>query len=243
VRAARASLGVALKDLERQRLLQQQGFISAAAFDRAEAQFKATEAQVAAQLAQAGATRTQSGFYVVKAPYAGVVADVPVMLGDMAMPGRTLLTLYDPRSMRVAASVPQSAIVRLAAGQTLDVELLGGRRIAPVRTTVLPTADPATHTVQLRFDLPDAIDGVAPGMFARAWLPLQGDLSARVYVPGQAVFKRAELSAVYVVDAAGRPLLRPVRLGGSAGDTVEVLSGVSAGERVALEPQAAARMP
>ena len=47
---------------------------------------------------------TQSGFFVVRAPYAGVVADVPVVLGDMAMPGRALLTLYDPAA---CASAPQ----------------------------------------------------------------------------------------------------------------------------------------
>jgi multidrug efflux pump subunit AcrA (membrane-fusion protein) len=53
--------------------------------------------------------------------------------------------------------------------------------------------------------------------------------------------QRAELSVVYVVGRDGAPLLRQVRLGRGDGDRVEVLSGLAAGERVAIDPQAAAR--
>jgi multidrug resistance efflux pump len=49
---------------------------------------RAARAQASAQTAQAGAARTQTGLHVVRAPFAGVVAEVPVALGDMAMPGR-----------------------------------------------------------------------------------------------------------------------------------------------------------
>ena len=96
VMAARAALDLAAKDLQRQQQLFQQSYISQAALERAESQFKSTQAQVAAQLAQAGATRTQSGFFVVKAPYTGIVSEVPIALGDMALPGRALVSMYDP---------------------------------------------------------------------------------------------------------------------------------------------------
>jgi multidrug efflux system membrane fusion protein len=86
------------------------------------------------------------------------------------------------------------------------------------------------------------LPGVTPGMFARAWLAVAGSADLRLYVPARAVVRRAELSAVYVLGSDGRPLLRQVRLGRSAGDKVEVLAGVSAGERVVLDPQAAARL-
>ena len=65
---------------------------------------------------------------------------------------------------------------------------------------------------------------------------------SRLFVPASAVVRRAEMVGVYVIASGGRPLLRQVRLGRAEGDRVEVLSGVSAGERVALDPQAAARM-
>ncbi|HSW27477.1 MAG TPA: efflux RND transporter periplasmic adaptor subunit, partial [Burkholderiaceae bacterium] len=102
--------------------------------------------------------------------------------------------------------------------------------------------DPATHTLELRLDLPAGMTGATPGMFARAWLPVAGTSGARLYVPARAVVRRAELTAVYVLGSDGRALLRQVRLGPVSGDHVEVLTGLSAAERVVLDPQAAARL-
>jgi RND family efflux transporter MFP subunit len=244
LQAARAAQEAAIKDLERQQSLFQKNFISQAALDRAEAQYKATQAQAFAQLATANAARTQSGFYVVTAPYEGVVSDVAVVLGEMAMPGRPLLTVYDPRRLRVSVTVPQSAAARLVALQDMQLELPGTMvgRIAPVSARVLPTVDPATHTLELRLELPAGLAGVTPGMFARAWLPIAGSADERLFIPARAVVHRAELTAVYVLGADGRALLRQMRPGRVQGDRVEVLTGVSAGERVVLDPQAAARL-
>lgn len=246
VQAARASMEVATKEFERQRQLFQKQYISQAALERAEAQYRATTAQLNAQLAQASAARTQSGFHVVKAPYAGVVADVPVMLGDMAMPGRPLLTLYDPSELRVTAAVPQTAIARQLPGGQSKLEIPGLRPerqwMAPAQLQVLPTIDAGTHTAQVRATLAAGTKDVTPGMFARVWLAMNGGETGRVFVPAKAVLRRAEMTGLYVIDPKGRPVLRQVRLGRTAGEKVEVLSGVAARERVALDPQAAARV-
>ncbi|NCT81504.1 MAG: efflux RND transporter periplasmic adaptor subunit, partial [Comamonadaceae bacterium] len=104
---------------------------------------------------------------------------------------------------------------------------------------------PATHTVTVRVELP-AGTAAAPGAFARAWLPTAAggaDAAARVFIPSRALLRRAELQAVYTVGADGRPLLRQVRTGAASGDQVEVLSGLRAGERIALDPQRAAGRP
>jgi RND family efflux transporter MFP subunit len=249
VLSARASLDVATREYERQKQLFQKNYISQAALERAESEFKATQAQVAAQLAQAGAARTQTGFHVVRAPYPGVIAEVPVALGDMAMPGRPLVTLYDPSALRITAAVPQSVAMQLAAGQSPRAELPGlpaaRQWVTPAHVQVLPTVDASTHTVQMRADLPASLDAVAPGMFARLWLPVAGGGAGRgaasVSVPLQVIVRRAEVTGLYVLDPNGRPVLRQVRLGRTEGDQVEVLSGLTQGERVATDPQAAAR--
>jgi membrane fusion protein, multidrug efflux system len=246
VQAARALLAAATTDFARQKQLFEMKYTSQAALEHAEAQFKTTQAQVAAQIAQAGATRTQSTFYVVRAPYGGVVADVPVALGDMAMPGRALLTIYDPAALRVTAAVPQTDIARMVAGQPVRIqfpEMPAQRQwVTPARVTVLPTADPGTHTAQIRLDLPAAAAPVTPGTFARVWLPTQGGTSPHLYVPAKAIVRRAEMTGLYVIDPNGKPVLRQVRLGRTRNDTLEILTGVSAGERVAVDPQAAARV-
>ena len=250
VQAARAALDVATREYTRQQKLRDKQYISQAALDQAEAQFKATRAQVAAQVAQAGAARTQTGLHTVRAPYGGVVAEVPVQLGDMAMPGRALVTLYDPGALRVTAALPQS--VAGGAGTLADavrVELPGLAAAQqwpqPTRVQLLPTVDAATHTQQVRADLPAGLEGVAPGMFARLWLPLarQGDSAGaqRVSVPLASVVRRAEMTGVYVQGEGGRPLLRQVRLGRVDGERVEVLTGLVPGEQVIADPQAATR--
>lgn len=246
LQAARAAQQAADHEFERQKLLFAQNYISRAALERAEAQYNAAQAQVAAQRAGVGAARATSGFYVVKAPYAGVIADVAVVLGDLAMPGRPLMTLYDPAVLRVTVNVPQSAAGRLgdAGAVRLDVAGLPVER-QPVRATrmqVLPTADPATHTVEVRLDLPAGLQGVTPGMFVRVWLPTSAAGAGRLYVPKRALVRRAELDGVYVIGGDGKAALRQVRLGQTVGAEVEVLAGLSAGERVALDPQAAARI-
>ena len=242
--SAQALLEVARKDYDRQQQLYQQKFISAAALDQAESQFKASQAQAAALRAQAGATRSQSGLAVVRAPYAGIVAEVPAALGPMAMPGRPLLTLYEPGALRATVSVPQSAVPANLQGAKVELPGLPAERrwIVPTQVQLLPTVDAGTHTVQLRLTLPAGIAGVSPGMFARVWLPGAAQAaSGRVYVPASAVVRRGEMSGVYVVDANGAARLRQVRLGRADEARIEVLAGLSAGERVALDPQAAAK--
>lgn len=250
VQAARASLEVATKDFERQKQLFKQNYISQAALERAESEFKSTQAQVNAQRAQSGAARTQSGLHVVRAPFAGVVAEVPVSLGDMAMPGRPLLTLYDPSALRVTAAVPQTVSARMGANPSLRIELPGQpaarQWVVPARMQLLPTIDAATHTVELRADLPAGTTGLAPGMFARLWVPVAGAAAtpgaAALTVPQAAIVRRAEMTGLYVLDPNGKPVLRQVRLGRAEADQVEVLSGLMPGERVVADPQAAARV-
>ncbi len=255
VDAARAAQNVATKEYERQKQLFQKQYISQAALDRAEAQWRASQSQVQALLAQAGAAATQSGFYVIKAPFAGVVGHVPATLGDMAMPGKPLMTVYDPSLMRVTAYVGQQQAATLRGGGTgeLQVEIPGisASRIAvpASKVQVLPTVDAQSHTVQVRVELPTSLVGVAPGMFARLWLDAgkgtaapAAAASGPLLVPASVVVRRAEMTGVYVLDGQGRPLLRQVRLGRPAGDMVEVLSGVRAGDRIALQPQAAAKV-
>ena len=246
VDAARASLTVAGKDYERQQQLLQKQYISQAALDRSKAQFDSAQAQVQALQAQSDAAQTQARFYSIVAPFSGVVSEVPVSVGDMAMPGRPLLTVLDPSNLRVTASVAQSALP--ASLEKMQFELPGWSGatglMAATGATVLPLIDAATHTAQVRFKLP-SLSGVAPGMFARIWLPSKAGASnsaERLSVPARAVVRRAELSALYVVQADGKPTLRQVRLGQVQGDRVEVLSGVRAGDKVATDPQAAAQV-
>ena len=245
VQSARAALAVATRDLERQRQLFQQNYISQAALDRAEADFKVSQAQSAAQRAQAGAVHTESGYFVVRAPFAGVVADVPINLGDMALPGKPLLTLYDPAALRVTASVPSSQLAIATRADAVRIELPGlpqeQQWPQPGPVQVLPAVDPATHTGQVRVGLPAGLRDVAPGTYARLWLA--GSAAATnaaatpLRIPSTAVVRRTELTACYVLAGNGQPTLRQIRLGETEGELVAVLSGLRSGDKVVLHPE------
>jgi RND family efflux transporter MFP subunit len=237
---AQAALANARAQLERSRQLKSQGFISQAALDKAEADFRAAEAQMKASLAGAGQAATERGFATIVAPYGGVVSARHVQLGELATPGRALMTGFDPSSLRVVAAVPSTQVAAIQASGRARVEIPSGDRWIDARqVTVLPSADPRTHATQVRVELPADVQGVYPGIFARTHFVVGS--APRLMVPRAAIVRRSELTAVYVVDAAGRPSLRQVRLGAAADPwAIEVLAGVKPGERVALDPMRAA---
>lgn len=243
--AAQAMLNLAASELERQRALYKAQYLSQAAFERAQAQYRSALAQFQAQQAQTRAAQAQSTHFTVRAPYDGMIASLPASLGDMAMPGQTLLELYDPTVLRVGARVPQSILSRLSPQHAPWLELPGtperAQRIIPTGIQVLPTIDPTTHTGLIRLGLPTNLPGVAPGTFARVWLSDPTQSGLRLFVPVRAIVRHAEFIGLYVVTPEGQPLLRQVRLGTQTDDLVEVLSGVANGDRVALDPQAAAQ--
>ncbi len=245
--AARAELNVATRDFARQKQLFERNFISRAALDRAETQFATAQAQATSLLAQAGASMTQARFYTLTAPYAGIVAELPVTVGDMVLPGRVLMTIYDPSRLRVTASVPQSVAALLVSGKSATIDLPGAaharQAIIPDRIAILPAADPSTHTVQVQMDLPASATGLVPGMYATTRFVLGEGGGAKLFVPRSAVTRRAELNLVYVISESGKAMLRQVKLGPVLADEVEILAGLAAGERVAAEPLVAARQP
>ena len=112
VAEAQANLANAKRKYERNRDLLAQKFVSQAALDQAEAEYKAAQAQVAAMTANAGQAVAAQSYTTIAAPYAGVIGATLAELGDMAQPGRPLVTIFDPHELRVAATVPQAALPR-----------------------------------------------------------------------------------------------------------------------------------
>jgi RND family efflux transporter MFP subunit len=233
---AQAALANARANYERSRQLLAQKFISQAALDQAEAAYKSAQARVSALVAGAGAAATERSFATVVAPYSGVVSARHVELGEMATPGRPLMTGFDPSTLRVVATVPQAQVAAIQAGGKARIEIPSLARWVDVKTmTIVPQADPRTHTSRIRLELPAEVRGVVPGVYARAHFVV--GKAPRLLVPRAAVLRRSAVTAVYVVDGGNRVHLRQVRLG-AAGDeaSVEVLAGLKPGERVALEP-------
>jgi RND family efflux transporter MFP subunit len=235
VAQADATLANARANYQRQQQLFQQKFISQAALDRATAEFRAAEAAARAARAGVGQAAAVSGYTVITAPYSGVVAARHVEVGETVSPGTPLMTGFDPKDMRVIANVPQYKLAAIKASPRVAVEIPSlSKWIDAAGVTVLPSADAATHTVRVRIDLPANLEGVIPGMFARAHFSVGS--ARKLTIPSSAVVRRSELTAVYVV-IKERVSLRQVRLGTPNGrGQVEVLAGLNPGDVIALDP-------
>jgi len=226
---AQAQLANARAAWERSKNLLTQKFISQAAFDKAQADYQ----MAAASVGQAGAA---TSFATIFAPFTGIVAQRHTELGEMAGPGKALISLFDPKSLRVVASIPQLKLAEVRHALRARVEFPEtGKWIDALRVEVLPTVDIQTHVVQARVYLPENLEGIMPGMFVRAHFVI-GKVR-KLLVPAGAVMRRGELTGVYVMDAKGLPRLRQVRLGEAvAASDIEVLAGLAANEKVALDP-------
>lgn len=233
---AQANAQNAKSTYERSRQLFAQKFISQAALDKAQADYKVALAQSAASEAGAGQASLAHGYTAVVAPYGGVVAARMVELGEMVMPGKPLMTGFDPAEMRVVVSVPQYKMADIGIKPEAMVEVPSlSRRISAASIKVQPIADARTHSTQVRVYLPANEAGIYPGMFVRAHFVV-GKVRKMV-IPASAVLRRSEVVAAYVVDANGVASLRQIRVGDAADeDLVEVLSGLKEGEKVARDP-------
>ncbi len=227
--AARAQLVQAEANYTRTQNLFKQKFVSHAALDQAEATLRSARAQSAG--AGAGASHA-----TVTSPLAGIVAVRHAELGDLAMPGKPLITVFDPQGLRAVASIPQYKLKDAQKATAVKVEFPESRRwLDGVRFEVLPTVDAQSHTATARIYLPvTGLDGLVPGMAARAHFVV--GRAQKLTVPAATVIRRGEISAVYVL-GADKPMLRLVRLGEPVADgELEVLSGLAAGDTVSLDP-------
>ena len=237
VAQAEAALAQAQLEHNRTKSLVAQGFVSQAALDKADADLKT--ARAALDAARAGTTQAATGrsFAELRAPIDGVVTRRLMEPGELATPGRGVVEIHDPAALRAVGTIPQFVLPRTARVDRAEVEVPSlQRRIKAARVTMLPAADPRLLSTQIRAELPaDAPAGIVPGTAAKVLVPI--GRSEKLVVPAAAVIRRSELTAVYVLGEGGARQLRQVRIGNRVGDdAVEVLAGLAAGERVALDP-------
>lgn len=230
VDAARAQLQLAEATYRRMAGLAEGQYVSRMQLDQARAERDAARAQ----LANVG---QQSAYTTIRAPYAGIVATRDVEPGESVGIGQLLMTVFVPDALRIEVIVPQSDAKAIRTNPAATVHFDDGRSVEAAEVTVFPAADAATHAVKVRVHLPQLDPVPQPGMTAKVAFPaIRGD--AFPHIPASALVQRGEVSAVYVL-SEGRLSLRQLRLGEHAGDTIDVIAGLKAGETIAADPVAA----
>lgn len=237
--AAQSNAALAASTLERYRQLQAQKSVSPQEMDevsrRAEAaaaNLDAVRSQVDAARAQESGARSMMSYTRLVAPFAGVVTARMVDPGTMAAPGVPLLQIDQASGLQLQVSVDESAIASIHKGLKLKLEV-NREAIFGTVAEIVPAADPSSHSFLAKIDLP-ASSEIRTGMYATVELP--NGLRNAIVIPHTSLVQRGSLICAYVLDAQGIAELRTVTIGEQQGDWVEVLSGISAGEKIVDNP-------
>ena len=209
-----------------------------AMLDEANANRDAAAARLAAARAAMTGASEGLGYTEIRAPFTGVVVRRFVEVGEAVQPGAALIEMLAPEALRVLVDIPQS-LVAAVRNRNIGVVYLNSERYAVRQLTIAPAATGGTESFPARLDLQGTPAGLQPGMAVKVAFVV-GDAPA-IAVPRAALVQRSEVTAVYVVAKDNRTRLRMLRIGRAIGDNVEVLAGLEAGERIALDPAVAAQ--
>jgi RND family efflux transporter MFP subunit len=222
---AAAARQQAESDLKRDTDLLRQKILAPSDFDSAQSKFRMTAA------AEAEA-KTMLDYTQINAPFDGVITRKLADVGDLAAPGKALLQMENPDTMRLEADVPEALAGQVKMGDPLAVRIAAvSREIEGVVAEMSPTADPNSRTYLVKLDLSGAT-GLRSGQFGHVVVPV-GEANA-IRVPAAAVIQRGQMEIVFVV-VNGHAQLRLVKTGKHVGDERELVSGLNSGESIVTE--------
>jgi multidrug efflux system membrane fusion protein len=243
-RSAQANLELAEVTHRRMKDLWDKASISNQEYDEANARLKVARAaldmaasrraQVTAKIAQADeelrAARIMRNYAEITSPFAGVVTEKTAEPGNLATPGAPLFTIEREGAYRLEASVEEANLAKVKLGQSVPVRVdsLEGAVTGRV-SEIVPAVDPASRAFIVKIDLP-GIRQLRSGMFGRA--RFETGRTTVVAIPANAISERGQIQWVYVIDG-NVAHSRMVTVGEKRDGQVQVLSGLSAGERIA----------
>ncbi len=235
VEEAKAALAQASSEQSRLKQLYDKQMVTSAKMDAAIAAQLAAQARLRAAQAQVTGASDVASDNTVRAPYSGYVLERFVQLGESATPGKPIFSGMSLDELRVLVTIPQSVHASVQERKQARVVLPDGRSVTAANLTLFPYADKTTHTFAVRVGLPEESKGIFPGMVVKVAFTVGEKEQMRV--PATAVVQRSEVSGLYVVGNQEQVQFRRVLLGHRDEEgKVAVLAGLSAGERVALDP-------
>jgi len=227
VAAAQAAVTESQSQYDRSRELLNTQALSKSSFDQ-------LVATLAANRARLGAAQARLEDTVIRAPFSGRVGLRRVSVGTLISPGDVITTLDDTSVIKLDFSVPENFLASVREGLSIraSAPAFPGRTFAGSVASIDSRVDMNTRSVTVRALLANEDGVLKPGMFLN--VTLSNDEREALVIPEEALTPEAERQFVYVV-ADGKVSKREVRIGGRRPGSVEVIAGLSAGERVIVE--------
>jgi len=234
VAQATAAAEQAARELQRSKTLAAAGAIAERDVEVADRASLSSQAQLADAKARLSSAERMLRNTIIRAPFAGVVAERAVSPGDVVSPGAALFTVIDPSSLRVEASVPTSALADVRVGAPVLFTVNGSDRVLEGRITrVSPMVDPQTKQVRLLASVPNSAGGLVAGLFVEGRVASQKRVG--VLVPENAIDQTGIVPNVMRLKG-GKVEKVEVQLGvrDEAAGAVEVTTGIASGDTVLL---------
>lgn len=235
---ARARLAEAQLAYDRIKDVFEKNMVAKATYDKALADLQSAQARASAASSAAKEATEGLEYTTIRAPYSGIVVARHIKVGEIAAAGQPLMTGLSLEELRVVVDIPREHIGPLRKQRRARIILPSGESLVAQEVRVPPAADPATQSFHVQVTLPRGDHGVFPGTLVKVAF-VTGEQS-RLLAPAASIVRRGEITAVYVEDEHGRVGFRYVRTGTPTADgSVPIVAGLSAGEKIAVDPIAA----
>ena len=236
---ALANLGLAKISADRWAELLKTASVSEQEAAEKNADYALKQADVAAARANVRRLEELTNFAHIVAPFAGTITMRNTDIGQLisATSGAELFRLAQTDPLRVYVRVPQSLIYAITPGQTaqLTFQELAGRNFTATVTRTAGAVDPASRTLQVELQVPNPKGEILAGSYAQVRFNETANASGQTLSDNTLIF-RAQGMQVAIVNSNNLVQLRSIKLGRDFGNTVEVLSGLAASDRVILNP-------
>lgn len=192
---------------------------------RAESRLKQAQESARGAATVAGHTR-------IVAPISGVIVSQQASLGGTVFPSQPLMTIEDQGSYQLELAIPESMATKVKPGSAVQVTLDAiGSSFESKIAEIVPIADSGSRTFTAKINLNQ--NGLKSGLFGRGSIAL-GTTASILALPKQAIVERGALTSVWVLDKDNIARLRLIKCGKHVGERVEILAGLSEGERVVV---------
>lgn len=231
VQSVTQDVELAQRQLDRTKRLVEAGALSARDLEVAESAASSAQARLADAKARLAMALNQLDAATVRAPLDGVVSERAVHAGDIVSPGSPLLSVIDPSSMRLQASVPSEELGMLAVGQPVEFAVRGypGQLFEGKIEQIAPAADPATRQITVLVSIPNPGGKLISGLFADGRVASQSREAlvapmAAVEVVGD------QARALRVKDGVVEDVAVQIGLRDERTERVEITSGLQEGD-------------
>ncbi len=224
-------------EVDRQKRLFDAGITSKQAYDTAVQNYESAKAAYEASVAGTATQQQQLAYYQIRAPFAGIVGDIPVHVGDYVtqanIPSTVLTTVDDPSGLEAYIYIPAERLSEVKLGLPVDILDTTGNVLAKSKVTfVSPQVDNGIQGILVKAEVP-AGSPVKNQQVVNA--RVTWNTSPKTTVPVLAVTQIGGQSFVYVAQPKGQGYTAhqvPVTLGETLGNSYPVLAGLKEGDQV-----------